>query len=85
MLRIVFVFFLVLLFVVPVYKLLKTRTTKVKNELEDEEPDFKERLNTIKQKQRKLQVDVNDRLRVMKQESKEDHAIQIQIGRITRK
>jgi flagellar biosynthesis/type III secretory pathway M-ring protein FliF/YscJ len=85
MLRIVFVFFLVLLFVVPVYKLLKTRTTRVKNELEDEEPDFKERLNTIKQKQRKLQVDVNDRLRVMKQESKEDRAIQIQIGRITRK
>lgn len=85
MLRIVFVFFLVLLFVVPVYKLLKTRTTRVKNELEDEEPDFKERLNTLKQKQRKLQVDVNDRLRVMKQESKEDNAIQIQIGRITRK
>lgn len=85
MLRIVFVFFLVLLFVVPVYKLLKTRTNRVKNELEDEEPDFKERLNTLKQKQRKLQVDVNDRLRVMKQESKEDNAIQIQIGRIKRK
>jgi len=82
MLRIVFVVALVILFVVPIYNILKRRTTRIKSELESESPDLDERLEQLKQKKHKLQKDVDSKLRVMKQESKHANTIQIQIGRL---
>ena len=85
MLRLVFIVALVILFVVPIYHLLKRRTTRIKSELEDETPDVQDRLEELKQKQHKLQVDVSENLRTMKQKTKVANSVQIQIGRIVKK
>ena len=65
MLRIVFVLVLVLIFVVPIYKILKIRTTRIKSELEDE-PDAEQRYSEIRQKKSKLKADCEEELKAAK-------------------
>ena len=54
MLRFVFVGALVILLVVPIYNLLKRRTTRIQSELESEPEDTAERFAEIEQKKKKL-------------------------------
>ena len=57
LLRIVFVVGLFLLFVVPIYHILKKRTIKVKTELENDAMDATHRLIELKQKTKQLKQD----------------------------
>ena len=59
MLRIVFVVTLIIVFVAPVYFLLKKRTIAVKSELE-EESDVETQLEELKQKKKKLKSDCKE-------------------------
>ena len=63
MLRIVFVTTLVILFVVPIYHILKRRTTRIQSELEDEPEDTAERFAEIEQKKKKLKKDCEEEIR----------------------
>lgn len=65
MLRLLLVVGLVLVFVVPIYKLLKVRTTRVKSELEDE-PDVEQQYAEIRQKKSKLKADCDEETRAAK-------------------
>lgn len=75
-LRIVFVTVLVLVFVVPIYNLLKRRTTRIKSELEDEPEDASMRLTEIKQKQTKLKKDCDEEIKSAKKRAKKARDIQ---------
>jgi len=55
-LRILIVTALALLLVVPIYNVLKRRTSRIKSEL-DEEPDAEQRFAELKQKTNKLKKD----------------------------
>ena len=55
-LRIIIVTSLAIVFVVPIYNILKKRTTRIKSEL-DEELDVDQRLAEIKQKTNNLKKD----------------------------
>jgi len=61
-LRLVFVAVLVIIFVVPIYNLLKRRTTRIKSELE-EDGDIDQQLVTLNQKTKKLQKDCDEEIR----------------------
>ena len=69
MMRIVFVVTLIIVFVVPLYHLLKRRTTAVKSELE-EESDVETQLVELKQKKKKLKANCKEEVQKAKKREK---------------
>ena len=76
MLRIVLVVSLMILFVIPIYHILKRRMARIKNELETESPDARERLDELKQKKQKLKKDCAEEERSAKRRAKAAKNIQ---------
>ena len=70
MLRFVFVGALVILLVVPIYDLLKRRTTRIQSELESEPEDTVERFTEIEQKKKKLKKDCDEEIRSAERRAK---------------
>ena len=71
LLRLIFVAVLVLLFVVPIYNMLKRRTTKIKSEMEDAK-DVEIKLLELKTKEKQLKQDCKEEIK--QAEEKEKHA-----------
>lgn len=76
MLRFVLVISLVILFIIPIYQILKCRMTRIKSELETETKDPRERLEEIKQKKQKLKKDCAEEERSAKRRAKAAKNIQ---------
>lgn len=76
MLRFVLVISLVILFIIPIYQILKYRMTRIKSELETETQDPRERLEEIKQKKQKLKKDCAEEERSAKRRAKAAKNIQ---------
>ena len=71
MFRFVFLLVLVILFVVPLYRLLKRRAIRIKSELEQEDLDLRDRLEELNQKGDKLLEDCNEALQKTKDRAAE--------------
>lgn len=78
MLRIVFVVTLIIVFVAPVYFLLKKRTIAVKSELE-EESDVETQLEELKQKKKKLKANCKEEVQNAKKREKIANKVQKKI------
>ena len=78
MLRIAFVVTLIIVFVSPVYFLLKKRTIAVKNELE-EESDVETQLEELKQKKKKLKANCKEEVQNAKKREKIANKVQKKI------
>ena len=78
MLRIAFVVSLIIVFVSPVYFILKKRTIAVKSELE-EESDVETKLEELKQNKKKLKADCKEEVQNAKKREKIANKVQKKI------
>ena len=78
MLRIAFVVSLIIVFISPVYFILKKRTIAVKSELE-EESDVETQLEELKQKKKKLKADCKEEIQNANKRKKVANKVQKKI------
>lgn len=78
LLRIVFVVALALMLVVPVYNLLKKRSTKIKKEMSDKN-DLAQKLLEFKTTEKQLKKDCQDEIKAAEEQERNARKIQKQL------